>query len=52
MNLYAARRWLYIAETCSPSSSIDKIVFRLDLHSFYTQEIGVVSVLEVHTGEM
>jgi len=52
MNLYSARRWVYIAETCSSTSHIDKVVFRLDLHSFYSQEIGVVSVLEVHTRGM
>ena len=53
MNLYSARRWLYIAETCSCPSPVDKVVFRLDLHYFlFTRNWRSVSVGGAHTGDV
>ena len=46
MNLYSARRWLYIAETCSSTSPIDLIYI-----FFYSQEIGV-GVGSAHSGDV
>jgi len=50
MKMYSTRRWLYIAETCSCSLPIDKVVFRLDVQSSSSsQETGMISMLDVHT---
>ena len=52
MKLYSALRWLYIAETCSSLSPIDKLVFRLDLHSLYSQIFHLVSGINLLAPEL